>query len=62
MYYLFLRYYSKKSFNFQPKVCIEKVKANPDLVFLKDHWYYNEEELLKLVQICFDWKEQGTVL
>jgi len=46
----------------QPKVCIEKVKANPDLVFLKDHWYYNEEELLKLVQICFDWKEQGTVL
>ena len=26
---------------------------------ISDHWYFNEEELLRLVKICFDWKAKG---
>ena len=40
----------------EPSVCQAKVADNPKFDFLKDHWYYNEEELLKLMDICFAWK------
>ena len=43
----------------EPMVCKEKVECNPKMDFLKDHWYFNEEELHKLVEICFEWKVQG---
>ena len=43
----------------QPSVCKDKVECSSKMDFLKDHWYYNENELLKLVELCFDWKSQG---
>ena len=30
--------------------------------FLKDHWYYNEDELIRLVELCFKWKSEDTCL
>ena len=40
-------------------MCKDKVECSSKMDFLKDHWYYNENELLKLVELCFDWKSQG---
>ncbi len=42
----------------EPEVCKEKVEAG-GMDFLKDHWYYNDQELLKLVEICFNWKAEA---
>ena len=43
----------------EPAETRKKVENISDLIFLKDHWYFNEEELLRLVKICFDWKAKG---
>ena len=43
----------------EPSVCKEKVETEVGTDFLRDHWYYNEEELLRLVEICFQWKSEG---
>ena len=40
----------------EPGACKETVESNPKLDFLRDHWSFNEEELTKLVEICFSWK------
>ena len=32
----------------EPSVCIAKVEASSKCDFLRDHWYFNEQELLKL--------------
>ena len=37
----------------EPSVCIGKVEASPKFDFLRDHWYFNEQELLKLGMFCF---------
>ena len=29
--------------------------------FLKDHWPYNEDELIRLLDLCFSWKSAGEV-
>jgi len=26
---------------------------------LRDHWPFNEDELLRLCDLCFGWKEEG---
>ncbi len=28
--------------------------------FLQDHWPYNEEELVRLLDLCFAWKAEGS--
>jgi len=40
----------------EPSVCIAKVEASSKCDFLRDHWYFNEQELLKLVEMSFAWK------
>ena len=42
-----------------PEVTIKTVKKIPALDFLRDHWAYNEKELLKLTEMSFKWKEEG---
>ena len=37
----------------EPSVCIAKVEASSKCDFLRDHWYFNEQELLKLGMFCF---------
>ena len=32
----------------EPTACMDKVKCDVNLDFLRDHWYFNEHELLKL--------------
>jgi len=37
----------------------ETIKEKAEKVdFLKDHWPYNTEDLLRLLDLCFDWKSQ----
>jgi len=44
----------------EPAACKDKVSADPvNMAFLKDHWPYNESELLRLLDLCFAWKEDG---
>ena len=43
----------------EPMVCKEKVECEPKMDFLRDHWPFNEDEIIKLVEMCFSWKEQG---
>ena len=38
-----------------PEVTKEKIN---NIDFLRDHWTYNDEELIKLMDICFAWKEE----
>ena len=35
------------------------MEADPAMDFLKDHWPYNEDELVRLLDICFAWKNEG---
>ena len=37
----------------EPCHTIETVECNPKLDFLRDHWYFNEQELLKLGMFSF---------
>jgi hypothetical protein len=44
----------------EPTVCQEKVAADPvNMAFLRDHWPFNEAELLRLLDLCFSWKVAG---
>ncbi len=43
----------------EPATCREKVQANQEMDFLKDHWPYNEAEILRLLDLCFAWKAEG---
>ena len=41
----------------EPDVCREKVEGGMD--FLRDHWPYNKDELIRLLDLCFAWKNEG---
>ena len=41
----------------EPSVAKCKVAAGESL--LRDHWPYNEEELIRLCDLCFDWMKSG---
>ena len=43
----------------EPGVCKQKVAENSEFDFLKDHWPYNEDELLRLLDLCFSWQSEG---
>lgn len=43
----------------EPSVCRQKVEENPSMDFLRDHWPYNEDELIRLLDLCFNWKAAG---
>lgn len=43
----------------EPSVCQEKVNENPQMDFLRDHWPFNESELIRLLDLCFGWKSEG---
>ena len=43
----------------EPDVCREKVEADPRMDFLRDHWPFNADELLRLLDFCFAWKHEG---
>ena len=43
----------------EPKVCKQKVKECLDMSLLRDHWPFNEDELIRLLDLCFSWKAMG---
>jgi hypothetical protein len=43
----------------EPGLCKEKVQANSEMDFLRDHWPFNEEELVRLLDMCFSWILEG---
>ena len=43
----------------EPSVCKQKVEENSQMDFLRDHWPFNEEELIRLMDLCFSWKAAG---
>lgn len=43
----------------EPSVCKQKVEENPQMDFLRDHWPFNEDELVRLLDMCFSWKAEG---
>jgi len=42
----------------EPEVA-KKNSTKPDLEFLKDHWVYSDKELVRLLELAFDWKHLG---
>ena len=43
----------------EPRVCKKQVEDDTNLEFLKDHWPYNEDELIRLLDRCFLWQFEG---
>ena len=43
----------------EPDVCREKVEGGSGMDFLRDHWPYNKDELIRLLDMCFAWKSEG---
>ena len=43
----------------EPGDCKDKVQANSEMDFLRDHWPFNEEELVRLLDMCFSWILEG---
>ena len=43
----------------EPAVCKAKVEEDPNMDFLRDHWPYNEDELIRLLDLCFNFKAEG---
>ena len=44
----------------EPDTCREKVEeSDGSMDFLRDHWPYNKDELIRLLDLCFDWKNSG---
>ena len=43
----------------EPKTVKEKVKESLKMNFLMDHWSFNEDELIRLLDSCFSWKLAG---
>lgn len=43
----------------EPSACIDKVQDNLSMDFLRDHWSFNEQDLVRLVELCFAWKGEG---
>ena len=43
----------------EPSVCKQKVEESFKMDFLRDHWPFNEDELIRLLDICFSWKAEG---
>ena len=43
----------------EPETAKAKIAESASMDFLKDHWAYNEEELIRLLDICFGWKAGG---
>ena len=41
----------------EPDAAIEKAEGGMD--FLRDHWPFNRDELLRLLDLCFGWKKEG---
>ena len=45
----------------EPEVVKKTVADIPSLAFLRDHWPYNEDELIRLLDLCFAWKNKSEV-
>ena len=43
----------------EPGVFKQKMDNNSELYFLRDHWPFNEDELIRLLDLCFSWKAKG---
>ena len=43
----------------EPDIIKEKVETNPQMDFLRDHWPFNSDELVRLLDLCFTWKSEG---
>ena len=43
----------------EPETCKKTVADVPSLAFLRDHWPFNDSELIKLLDLCFTWKYEG---
>ncbi len=43
----------------EPAACRQKVQEDSQMDFLKDHWPYNEAEIIRLLDLCFAWKAEG---
>ena len=43
----------------EPEVCKAKVDENSEMDFIKDHWPYNKDELVRLLDMCFSWILEG---
>lgn len=41
----------------EPEVCKKTVADKPSLAFLRDHWPFNDSELIRLLDLCFTWKQ-----
>ena len=45
-----------------PEACKKTVANVPSLAFIRDHWPFNDSELIKLLDMCFAWKFKGEEL
>ena len=43
----------------EPSVCRQTVEGNSKMDFLRDHWAFNEDESIRLMDLCFFWKAEG---
>ena len=43
----------------EPGVAKQKVEDSLEMSFLRDHWPFNENELIRLLDLCFSWKAEG---
>ena len=43
----------------EPAVAKRKVAERLEMSLLRDHWPFNEDELIRLLDLCFSWKAEG---